>query len=140
MIKKRLHKLFLEKMQKKWKYIYMTFDIHGTILKPCWNKKETFKYFHYAKETLQLISKRDDIKIIIWSSSHDDKLKMYEEQFKQDNIRIDYINHNPEINTNQISDFSYKFYTDIGFDDKFGFNPKTDWKIIYKFFKKNKKI
>ena len=55
--------------------------------------------------------------------------------FKNNKIHFDYVNENPEVirqETDPVSlDLSEKFYFNVGFDDKFGFDPDTDWKLIY---------
>ena len=54
---------------------------------------------------------------------------------KLNNINFDYINENPEINSNKLSDFSKKFYFNIGLDDKCGFDAEQDWLDIYNYIK-----
>ena len=52
-------------------------------------------------------------------------------RFAGDGIHFDYINENPEVGNSSFQDFSVKLYFNVGIDDKFGFDPGTDWvKVI----------
>lgn len=129
---KHIQKTYKQKKLKNWKYIYYTIDIHGTIFKPTHDyNNEQFKYYPFAKKTLQLISQQKDTKILLWSSTYPQNITQYINNLKENNINIDFINYNTDIKNNNISDFSFKQYTDIGIDDKFGFNPNNEWKKIY---------
>lgn len=129
---KHIQNTYKQKKLKNWKYIYYTIDIHGTIFKPTHDyNKEQFKYYPFAKKTLQLISQQKDTKILLWSSTYPQNITQYINNLKENNINVDFINYNTDIKNNNISDFSFKQYTDIGIDDKFGFNPNNEWKKIY---------
>ncbi len=56
-------------------------------------------------------------------------------------IKFDYVNENPEIHAlssdPKSSDFSDKFYFNVGIDDKFGFDPESDWVDLYDFLTRN---
>lgn len=117
---------------RKWDWIYVVVDIHDTIIKGDYNN-ETFDYYPYAKEVLQILSKREDIVLILWSSSHSKQLKEYYSNFIKDNIDFDFINENPIELTNYLQDFSKKFYFNVGIDDKFGFIPEIEWKELYNY-------
>lgn len=116
----------------KYNFIYIAVDIHGTILVPTRNKKENFEYLPNAKECLQYLSKLNFIKLIIYSSSYNEKIKEYLDRFEIDGIKFDYSMDNPEILSNNYADFSKKFYFDLLLDDKCGFEC-SDWKNIYNF-------
>ncbi len=120
-----------EKMkERKWDCIYFAIDIHGVILKSNYKKGHYFEYYSGAEEVLRYLSTRDDIKLIMFSSSH----KAYTEGLIGDmlekHIYFDYVNENPEVETNELSDFETKFYFDVLLDDKAGFDPSTDWKRL----------
>jgi hypothetical protein len=124
--------MFRKAYKKKWYETYWAIDLHGTIIKPTYNGTEV-EYYHYAKECLQILSKRKDIKLILWTCSHPHEIKEYINTFIKDNIVFSYINENPEIVSNQ-GDYGYyddKFYFNILFDDKAGFDPEKDWETIY---------
>lgn len=111
-------------------------DVHNTILKPTFDKKETFEYFPYAKETLQLLSEKENIKLIMWTSSYDEKIQMYLKHFEENGIIFNFVNENKEYGNVSFACFDTKFYYDIGIDDKFGFDAEHDWKEIYTFLTK----
>ena len=52
------------------------------------------------------------------------------------NIKIDFFNNNPEAKNTEYGDFTVKPYYNILLDDKAGFDPEEDWRIIYNFLKK----
>ncbi len=118
-----------------WDKIYVLVDIHDTIFKASYYNKEMFEWFPYAKETLQVMSNRDDICLIIWTSSYTEKIQMYIHELADNGIHIDMINDNTEVNNTTLSSFDKKPYFNVGIDDKFGFEPETDWEILYNFLK-----
>lgn len=125
--------------QKNWDFIYILIDIHGTVFIPSYLSKENYEFYPYAKEVLKLLSKAPNIKLILWTSIRPIDTIEYQKVFIDNNIHFNYVNENPEVErqeTDPISlDLSQKFYFNIGIDDKFGFEPETDWKIIYDYIK-----
>jgi len=137
-----IKKMFKHTSNKKWNKTYWAFDIHGVISKPDYRRdKKQINYYKYAKETLQLISKEyKNIVMIVFSSSYPKELKIYLNTFEKDNINFKYVNENPEIDSDK-GDFGYykeKFYFNVLFEDKAGFDPETDWKAIYEYLKSKK--
>jgi len=120
-----------QKKAKNWDCIYVAVDIHGTIFKPTFSNEEYFDYYPYAKETLQFLSDRPDVKLILWSSSHFNKLLLYLYFLNADYIHIDGINSNEEVIDTELASFKDKFYFNVGLDNNFGFEPETDWKVVY---------
>ena len=59
--------------EKNWEKIYVVVDIHDTILRACYENEETFDYYPYAREALQLMTNRDDICMILWSGCYDEQ-------------------------------------------------------------------
>ena len=120
---------------KNWDYIYILVDVHGTIFKPSYHNEEKYEFYPYAKEVLQLLSLYTDIKLILWTSSTNKAALDYGVEFAKYNIYFDYLNCNPEVERQSTDpetlDLSSKYYFNIGIDDKFGFEPETDWKLIY---------
>ena len=47
---------FNRKNEKNWEKIYVVVDIHDTILRACYENEETFDYYPYAREALQLMT------------------------------------------------------------------------------------
>ena len=131
-----IEKVFNGLNNGSFKCIYIMVDVHNTILKPTFDKKETFEYFPYAKETLQLLSEKENIKLIMWTSSYDEKIQMYLRHFEENGIIFNFVNENKEYGNVSFACFDAKFYYDIGIDDKFGFDAEHDWKEIYTFLTK----
>ena len=120
--------------EKEWYETYWAFDFHSTILKPTYNLNDrSIQYYPYAKEAMQIISSRDDIITIAWTSSFPNEIKDYLEQFKRDGIVFNHVGKNPGISSN-LGNFGYyedKFYFNVLFEDKAGFNAETEWREIY---------
>ena len=132
--------LFKLAIRKQWYHTYWAFDLHQTILKPDY-KREGFScdFYPYALETLQILSKRDDIVMILYTATPPDIIKIYLKEFENKGIKFKYINCNPDVD--DVRSFGYykeKFYFNALFEDKSGFNPK-DWKTIYKWLSKKLK-
>ena len=125
---------------KHWDYIYILVDVHGTIFTPSYLNKEKYEFYPYAKEALQLLSKDPNIKLILWTSSTFEAAMDYGFVLNRDKIYFDYLNCNPEVEKQETDpetlDLSSKYYFNIGIDDKFGFEPETDWKRIYDYLTK----
>jgi len=125
---------------KNWDYIYVLIDVHGTIFKPSYLNEEKYEFYPYAKEVLQLLTLYTDTKLILWTSSTYTAIYDYLKVFKNNNIKFDYWNKNPEVKRQSTDpetlDLSSKYYFNIGIDDKFGFEPETDWKLIYDYLNK----
>ena len=140
-IVKSLEDAFGRSKAKGWDRIYVMVDLHGTIFKPCYHNIEKFEYYPWAKETLKLMSNLNingvKVVLILWTSTMYHYTCNYIVKMNEENIKFDYINENPEVEAlitdPKSSDFSNKFYFNIGLDDKFGFDPEHDWMEIYKF-------
>lgn len=116
---------------RKWDKIYVLVDIHGTIFFPTYHNKETYKWYDNAKEALQLLSQKKNVCLILWSSTHDDILREYIKVFEENGIHFDYVNCNPEVESNELTNVNSKLYFNVGIDDKFGFDPVNgDWKQV----------
>ncbi|MCC6643353.1 hypothetical protein IT411_01265, partial [Candidatus Peregrinibacteria bacterium] len=84
----------------------------------------------------KLLSDREDICLILYTSSHMDKAILYREKFAQLGINFVYINENPEAENSAYANFDQKFYFNVLFDDKAGFHPLKDWEVVYEYLKK----
>ena len=138
-ILKWIKKMFTHAEKSEWFETYWAVDLHGTIIKPSYKGTE-MTYYPYAKETMKLLSERKDIKLILWTSSFPNEIEEYVNNMKTDGILFDSINENPGVSSKNGS-FGYyedKFYFNVLFDDKSGFDAERDWKSIYKYFKKTK--
>ena len=129
---------FHKMKERQWNCIYLVVDVHGTILQPSYLKNESiFSFYPYAIEALQKLSDRDDICLIMFTSSYEEKQKFYQELFRQNGINFKYLNENPEVENSDFACFDKKFYVDIGLDDKYGFEPQTDWRAILEYIDNN---
>jgi len=136
-IRKAFDAAFSRMKEKNWEKIYVAVDIHDTILRACYDDEETYDYFPRAKDTLQAMSRREDICLVLWSSCHRDKLMEYARHFLEDGIRFDYINENPEVDNTRLQNFEEKLYMNVGLDDKFGFEAETDWEVVGRVLEEN---
>lgn len=125
---------FQYKEKRGWDKTYWFFDLHATVLKPNYSYGNTPKEFYpYAKETLQLLSKMDDICMIIFTCSHPHEIEEYIKLFKENDIKFSYVNENPEVKTDLEGYGCYdkKPYMNVLFEDKAGFDAETEWKEVY---------
>lgn len=123
--------------KKGWDKLYVAVDLHGTTIKPDYNRDTNEMIFYdFAKETLQILTKREDIILIMYTSSYPDEIDKYIDILKNNNIIFNYINSNPEVSEENGS-FGYykdKMYFNILLEDKAAFDPKKDWEPIYNYF------
>lgn len=130
-IDKTISLAFNKAKEKNWDYVVFLIDIHDTIFKGTYSEIENFEYLGKAKEALQLMSARKDIKIILWSSTFN-KGK-YLLQLHKDNINIDTFNKNIiGIENTEIACFDEKPFFSVGIDNAFGFDAETDWAEVIK--------
>lgn len=119
--------------KKGWDKTYWFFDLHSTIIKPNYEYGNIpTEFYPFAKEVLQLISKRDDISMGIYTCSHPHEVEEYIEYFTCNDIHFQFINKNPEIKTVEGSYGYYKDkpYMNVLFEDKAGFDPDHDWEEV----------
>jgi hypothetical protein len=125
----------LERLKKNgWDCIYVLVDLHGTIFKPSGSMVyEKFEFYPYAKECLQMLSRRSDIKLILWTSTYGEDIETYVDVLSRNGIRFADINENRLEASTALQDFSEKFYFNVGIDDKFGFDPMEDWAHLFRY-------
>lgn len=120
--------------EKNWDCIYVAVDIHDTIFRGCYHDTETYEWLGRSKECLQMMTKLKYIKLILWSSCHQEELDQYIKVFEENDIHFDYINSNPEVQDDDLASYKEKFYFNVGLDDKFGF-VEDGWKWIIGYLK-----
>src|ERR1051326_6465738 len=121
MITRAIENAFALAKKKKWTKTYWAVDIHGTVLLP--NLKTGIlpdEFYPHAKETLQVLSEREDVKLILFTCSHPQELKQYVEFFRTHGIHFDYANENPEVETADYGCFDSKIYFNVLLEDKAG--------------------
>ena len=137
---KTFNNAFKRAKEKNWDYIYVLIDVHGTIFKPSYLNEEKYEFYPYAKEVLQLLSKDPNIKLILWTSSTNQAALDYGVIFNRNKIYFDYLNCNPEVERQptdpETLDLSSKYYFNVGIDDKFGFEPESDWCKLFEYFRR----
>lgn len=123
---------FYRAKENNWDYIVVLVDIHDTIFKATYSKEDNYEYIGKAKDALQVMSARKDIKIILWSSTFS-KIQ-YILRLDKDNIIADAFNRNIDgIENTGIACFDEKPYFNVGIDNAFGFEPERDWDDIYNY-------
>ena len=137
-----IEKMFDHAFKKEWYETYWAFDVHGVILKPNYRKNHLYAEFYpWAKETLRLMSQREDIVMIMFTSSYPEEIEYYTKVFKENGIEFKYVNENPDIDSSKgnFGFYEKKFYFNVLFEDKAGFDPEKEWKPIYDFFIKQER-
>jgi len=124
---------FATKEARGWEKIYVLVDIHETILYPTWSEERSEVFYPMAKECLKLLTKRNDVCLIQWSSSSPHNNAVYWNTFLDYNIDFDYINKNPEIKSTEYADFDTKPYMNVIIDDKAGFDANVDWLELHEY-------
>jgi hypothetical protein len=137
-ILKAIETALKKKAERNYDYLYWCIDLHGVILSPTYTLINEGAYFYpYAKDTLRLLSKNSENKLILWTSSYSSVINGLLTTFKEDGINFAYVNENPDFLQSHICDFTKKWFFDILLDDKAGFEAEKDWKDIYNFLKAN---
>lgn len=131
---------FKRMKEKGWDKIYILVDIHDTVFEATYSKDEYYRWFPYAKEALHLMSINPRISLILWSSSYTDAIEKYIDTFEKTKIHFDMVNVNKETEDNELSCFAQKTYFNVGIDDKFGFDARVDWEMIYHYLDDSMKI
>lgn len=121
-----------EKARKRgWKKVYIFVDLHDTALEPSYNGGDiSRKCFEGAIECLQEFSKRNDVILVLYTSSKEDHIEEYRKFFAQFGIHFTYVNENPDQENTAYADFAKKPYMNLILDDKAGFDPKVHWKLL----------
>lgn len=134
---KWMDKMFQHCIEHNYIETYWAIDLHGTISIPDYHvRSKNVTYYPYAKEVLQYLSNREDIILILNTSSFPNEIEEYLKIFEKDEIKFNYVNENPEV-SDKHGNFGYyekKMYFNVLIDDKAGFDPFNDWMDIYNYF------
>lgn len=133
MILDSIIKAYDDMLRKNYNKIYWAIDLHGTCLKSTYDSTEFELINEYVIPTLKLIQARPESVLVMWSSGYTEDLARAIMFFIDHKVYFKYINMNPEVFNTRTGCFEKKFYFSIGIDDKFGFNPSTDWQHIYNY-------
>jgi hypothetical protein len=135
MIIKAITKAICDKEKKGWDKIYFAIDIHDTMIKANYQAGNIpTEFFPDAIVALQELTKRDDIKLILYTCSHPHEIEQYHQLFEANDIKFDFVNENPDVKTDNqgYGNYDKKPYFNVILDDKAGFDPIIDWPIIIK--------
>lgn len=128
MITRAIERAFRIVKERGWEKSYWAFDIHDTIFVSTYEYGNIPKEFYpYAKEVLQHLSKRKDVEIILFTCSHPEEICKYVDVFKEHNIDFKFVNENPDVPNISYGCYDRKFYFNVLFEDKAGFDPLNDW-------------
>lgn len=132
------HQHFGQLERRKWEYTYWAFDLHGTILMPNYEAGNVpTKFYPYSKEVLQMLSKREDIVMFMYTCSHPHEQDQYVKFFTDLGIDFKWVNENQEVLTdnNGYGYYEDKPYFNVLLEDKAGFDPMEDWEDIRDYFR-----
>ena len=116
--------------ERKWNQIYVFIDIHKTILYPDYGENKVNKFYPFAKETLQLLTQREDIVLGLYTCSYPKEIEDYLIFFENNGIKFDLVNKNEREKNTGYGYFNDKPYFNVLLDDKAGFDGEKDWKEI----------
>lgn len=117
--------------------IYFAFDIHDTIIVPNYKLGDIPKDFYPgAKEVMRMISDRRDVDMILYTCSWPNEIEQYIKLFESEEIYFKFINENPDVPSKDYGCYDKKFYCNVLFEDKAGFDPNKDWERVRKLMEK----
>lgn len=117
---------------KGWDKTNWAFNIHGTMLMPTFKTGVVSTVFYpYAKEVMQILSRQKNIVRILYTCSYPEEIVQYLKYFETFDICFDHVNENPDVCTGAYGHYDRKFYFNVLFEDKAGFDPLSDWKEVY---------
>jgi hypothetical protein len=131
MITRAIKNTFERAKLKNWDKTYWAFDIHETIMIPNWSEEKIpLTFYPLAKEVLQMISKRKDVVMLMFTCSHPEEIKVYLKFFTDNGIDFKYVNENPEVLNIKYGNYDKKPYFNVLFEDKAGFDAEKDWELV----------
>ena len=131
MITKAIDRSFKVMKERNWDKSFWAIDIHDTILKSNYNNPDIKEDFYpYAKEVLQILSKRTDIVLFLYTCSYPKEITRYLDFFKSHDIHFKYVNENPDALNTAHGYYEKKPYFSVLLEDKSGFDANIDWILI----------
>jgi hypothetical protein len=137
-ILKALNNAYDLKEKRNWDKLFFFFDLHGTVIKPNYKYGDIpSEFYPHALETLQFLTKIDDVCMIIFTCSHPHEIELYIKIFNSNSVTFDHINENPEVLTQSggYGCYDKKPYMNVLFEDKAGFDGNEDWLPVLNFLK-----
>lgn len=130
MITRAIEKCFERARLKQWDRTFWAVDIHETIIRPNYDKPGIpTQWYPFAKEAMQMISKRKDVDLILYTCSWEPEIKEYLKMFEEEGIHFKFVNSNPDVKNNNYGCYEFKPYFNVLFEDKAGFDP-LEWPYI----------
>lgn len=121
--------------ERNWDTIYWCIDLHGVCLESNYKNGDYCFINEDVIFGMREICKRQESKIILWSSAYSEEQIKIIEFLENNGIRVDFFNDNPLESNTQTGCFDKKFYFSVLLDDKAGFDPKHDWSDIVGYFR-----
>lgn len=126
-----IDRTYKEMARRNWDTIYVCVDVHDVILEGKYNRLNVgAAYMPNAIRVLKHWTHKPDVRLILWSCSHEDATSSVLAGLEAEGVKFDFINENPECPDNDLCSFGKKFYSNIILDDKAGFEGETDWHLI----------
>jgi hypothetical protein len=129
-----IERMFLANKARNYPKYYLAVDLHDTILLSNYKKGELGVPFPMAIKTLKALYERKEVCLILFTSCYEEDYEFIKNHLDLFGINFHYINENPECENTETGNFDKKFYYSLLLDDKAGFDPKTDWDIVYEKF------
>lgn len=137
----RAVKLAYEKHSEKYPHIFWKIDLHGVCLRSSYKAGEYEWINDDVVPALKEIMRCPHSKIILWSSCYEHEQEKIIKFFNDSGVHVDFFNENPMFANTEYGCFDQKFYFSILIDDKAGFDPDTEWKMINDFLtERNKEV
>jgi len=130
MIIKAIERAYKRANEKEWDKIYWAIDLHDTCFESNYMSGKYKLINDDVIKTLKLIQSCQESILIMWTSAHHEEWPSLWNFFNSNGIQFNYFNFNPEIGNTETGCFEEKFYFNILLDDKAGFDPEIDWKLI----------
>lgn len=132
-ISQTLQAAFDAHLARNWDHIYILVDVHGVMMKPDYGGVSS-EIYPDCIAPLQTLTKDKRVKLIMWTCSRADHILKYRQMMINHEVKFDYVNENPEVDHLEASgDYSVKLYANVIMDDKGGFEPHIDWKILQEY-------
>lgn len=132
----RAVKLAYDKHSEKYPHIFWKIDLHGVCLRSSYKAGEYEWINDDVVPALKEIMHCPHSKIILWSSCYEHEQEKIIKFFNDSGVQVDFFNENPMFANTEYGCFDQKFYFSILIDDKAGFDPDTEWKMIRDFLQK----
>lgn len=107
--------------------------MHGVCLRSSYKAGEYEWINNDVVPALKEIMRCPHSKIILWSSCYEHEQEKIIKFFNDSGVQVDFFNENPMFANTEYGCFDQKFYFSILIDDKAGFDPDTEWKMINDF-------